>query len=72
MTDCCGMVCGGVGCRHQSPAVLVPALRTVGNIVTGNDMQTQVSLVSVLLAWCVVALQRGVMRAVHTALMIVV
>lgn len=27
---------------HQSPAVLVPALRTVGNIVTGNDMQTQV------------------------------
>jgi importin subunit alpha-1 len=22
--------------------VLVPALRTVGNIVTGNDMQTQV------------------------------
>lgn len=29
-------------CRHTSPAVLVPALRTVGNIVTGNDMQTQV------------------------------
>lgn len=27
---------------HQSPSVLVPALRTVGNIVTGNDMQTQV------------------------------
>lgn len=27
---------------HNSPAVLVPALRTVGNIVTGNDMQTQV------------------------------
>ncbi|KAI8473408.1 MAG: importin alpha [Monoraphidium minutum] len=27
---------------HHSPAVLVPALRTVGNIVTGNDMQTQV------------------------------
>eukprot|EP00798_Chlamydomonas_sp_ICE-L_P031487 gene31487-6673_t len=26
---------------HPSPAVLVPALRTVGNIVTGNDMQTQ-------------------------------
>lgn len=25
-----------------SPAVLVPALRTVGNIVTGNDIQTQV------------------------------
>ncbi|KDD73677.1 hypothetical protein H632_c1936p0 [Helicosporidium sp. ATCC 50920] len=26
---------------HQSPAVLVPALRTVGNIVTGDDTQTQ-------------------------------
>jgi hypothetical protein len=32
----------GTFCRHTSPAVLVPALRTVGNIVTGNDMQTQV------------------------------
>ena len=29
-------------CRHQSPSVLVPALRTVGNIVTGDDMQTQI------------------------------
>ena len=28
--------------RHTSPSVLVPALRTVGNIVTGNDYQTQV------------------------------
>jgi len=27
---------------NPSPAVLVPALRTVGNIVTGNDIQTQV------------------------------
>lgn len=27
---------------HPSAAVLVPALRTVGNIVTGNDLQTQV------------------------------
>ncbi|CAI0467120.1 unnamed protein product [Linum tenue] len=26
---------------HQSPSVLVPALRTVGNIVTGDDSQTQ-------------------------------
>jgi len=26
---------------HPSASVLVPALRTVGNIVTGNDMQTQ-------------------------------
>ncbi|CAI9104903.1 OLC1v1003693C1 [Oldenlandia corymbosa var. corymbosa] len=27
---------------HHSPSVLIPALRTVGNIVTGDDMQTQV------------------------------
>lgn len=27
---------------HPSPTVLVPALRTVGNIVTGDDSQTQV------------------------------
>ncbi|KAH9730667.1 Importin subunit alpha-2 [Citrus sinensis] len=27
--------------RHPSPSVLIPALRTVGNIVTGDDMQTQ-------------------------------
>lgn len=27
---------------HTSTGVLVPALRTVGNIVTGNDLQTQV------------------------------
>lgn len=27
---------------HGSPSVLVPALRTVGNIVTGDDAQTQV------------------------------
>ena len=26
---------------HTSPSVLVPALRTVGNIVTGDDLQTQ-------------------------------
>ncbi|CAM8938599.1 unnamed protein product [Rhodiola kirilowii] len=26
---------------HQSPTVLIPALRTVGNIVTGDDAQTQ-------------------------------
>jgi hypothetical protein len=37
-------------CRHQSPAVLVPALRTVGNIVTGNDMQTQVGVVLVVMS----------------------
>ncbi|KAL0389685.1 UNVERIFIED_CONTAM: Importin subunit alpha [Sesamum calycinum] len=27
---------------HPSPSVLIPALRTVGNIVTGDDTQTQV------------------------------
>lgn len=29
---------------HTSPSVLIPALRTVGNIVTGDDGQTQVIL----------------------------
>lgn len=29
---------------HPSPTVLIPALRTVGNIVTGDDSQTQVYL----------------------------
>ena len=33
------MVCH---CRHSSSNVLVPSLRTVGNIVTGDDLQTQV------------------------------
>jgi importin subunit alpha-1 len=28
---------------HPSASVLIPALRTVGNIVTGDDLQTQVS-----------------------------
>ncbi|KAG5525056.1 hypothetical protein RHGRI_031665 [Rhododendron griersonianum] len=27
--------------RHPSPSVLIPALQTVGNIVTGDDIQTQ-------------------------------
>ena len=27
---------------HPSPQVLIPALRTVGNIVTGDDVQTQI------------------------------
>lgn len=26
---------------HQSPGVQTPALRTIGNIVTGDDVQTQ-------------------------------
>lgn len=29
---------------HPSPSVLIPALRTVGNIVTGDDLQTQVTI----------------------------
>lgn len=32
-------------CRHPSQTVLVPALRTIGNIVTGDDSQTQVCMV---------------------------
>lgn len=31
------------GTSHHSSSVVIPALRTVGNIVTGDDMQTQVS-----------------------------
>lgn len=30
---------------HPSPSLLVPAIKTVGNIVSGDDFQTQVSLV---------------------------
>lgn len=39
---------------HTSPAVQTPALRTVGNIVTGDDLQTQVrsDVVSVIHAAC--------------------
>lgn len=33
-------------CSHPSPTVLIPALRTVGNIVTGDDIQTQVTIIS--------------------------
>ncbi|KAH7372563.1 hypothetical protein KP509_17G010100 [Ceratopteris richardii] len=29
---------------HRAPSVIVPALRTVGNIVTGDDAQTQVMI----------------------------
>ncbi len=32
----------GISSSHPSPSVLIPALRTVGNIVTGDDLQTQV------------------------------
>jgi hypothetical protein len=34
--------------RHPSASVLIPALRTVGNIVTGDDMQTQVNSIGKL------------------------
>lgn len=31
-------------CRHPSPAVLVPTLQSLGNIVAGDDAQTQVNM----------------------------
>ncbi len=31
-----------LGIRHQNSNVLVPALRAVGNVVTGDDLQTQI------------------------------
>jgi len=34
--------------RHQSASVLIPAVRAVGNIVTGDDMQTQVMTCNLL------------------------
>eukprot|EP01043_Picozoa_sp_COSAG02_P111254 COSAG02_NODE_47411_length_341_cov_0.847107_1_plen_67_part_10 len=27
--------------EHESPTVITPALRVIGNLVTGNDLQTQ-------------------------------
>lgn len=36
---------------HPSPAVQTPALRTVGNIVTGDDLQTQVIINYNALTW---------------------
>jgi importin subunit alpha-1 len=33
-------------CRHSSTSVQTPALRSVGNIVTGDDLQTQVVIAS--------------------------
>jgi hypothetical protein len=46
---------------HRSPNVKTPALRTVGNIVTGDDVQTQVIMVSLLPALKATAL-RTVLR----------
>eukprot|EP00192_Tetraselmis_astigmatica_P003312 CAMPEP_0117681070 /NCGR_PEP_ID=MMETSP0804-20121206/18746_1 /TAXON_ID=1074897 /ORGANISM="Tetraselmis astigmatica, Strain CCMP880" /LENGTH=589 /DNA_ID=CAMNT_0005490723 /DNA_START=113 /DNA_END=1880 /DNA_ORIENTATION=- len=40
---------------HNVPSVIVPALRTVGNIVTGDDMQTQV-IVNCNVLSCLLAL----------------
>ena len=40
------VMCSGTTCSHPSPSVLIPALRTVGNIVTGDDLQTQVGHIS--------------------------
>lgn len=30
--------------NHQNVAVAIPSLRTIGNIVTGDDSQTQVAI----------------------------
>lgn len=47
-------ICFVVASSHPSPSVLIPALRTVGNIVTGDDLQTQVTRFSHLhLSGCV-------------------
>ncbi|KAG4932118.1 Importin subunit alpha-1 [Glycine soja] len=44
---------------HPSPSVLIPALRTVGNIVTGDDMQTQTVIEAGLVAPLVNLLQNA-------------
>lgn len=45
------LACGFI-CSHPSPSVLIPALRTVGNIVTGDDVQTQVQYTYPTLTIC--------------------
>uniref|UniRef100_A0A061QX28 Importin subunit alpha n=1 Tax=Tetraselmis sp. GSL018 TaxID=582737 RepID=A0A061QX28_9CHLO len=44
---------------HNVPSVIVPALRTVGNIVTGDDMQTQVVVNCNVLSCLLALLQSG-------------
>ncbi|RYR12880.1 hypothetical protein Ahy_B04g070180 isoform E [Arachis hypogaea] len=44
---------------HPSPSVLIPALRTVGNIVTGDDIQTQAVIDAGLIAPLVNLLQNA-------------
>ena len=39
-------LCLFYACRHNSTSVQTPALRSVGNIVTGDDLQTQVVIAS--------------------------
>ncbi|AAF26125.1 putative importin alpha [Arabidopsis thaliana] len=43
---------------HRSPSVITPALRTIGNIVTGNDSQTQ-HIIDLQALPCLVNLLRG-------------
>ncbi|KAL1211761.1 Importin subunit alpha-7 [Cardamine amara subsp. amara] len=43
---------------HRSPSVLTPALRTIGNIVTGNDSQTQ-HIIDLQALPCLLNLLRG-------------
>ncbi|KAK1280066.1 Importin subunit alpha-1 [Acorus gramineus] len=44
---------------HPSPSVLIPALRTVGNIVTGDDMQTQAVIAAEIIGPLVQLLQNA-------------
>ncbi|KAG8488786.1 hypothetical protein CXB51_016835 [Gossypium anomalum] len=38
---------------HPSPTVLIPALRTVGNVVTGDDIQTQANMIDASSSWLI-------------------